>query len=168
MKWLAISRTRRGLELPKIEPSGKSKQARRTTKRLEKDQQRQQEHLHSLFTMVVILLLCRPFVQHELSPQLNKMPRRMTNALDAPPLDIGPVTAGRSSTEKRSEFPEDLLFKVDNKELFKVQSIDNLESFYEYQSGKANIYVKGRLKSSINFWQNIGASDFILNVTKDG
>ena len=92
----------------------------------------------------------------------------MTNALDAPPLDIGPVTAGRSSTEKRSEFPEDLLFKDNNKELFKVQSIDNLESFYEYQSGKANIYVKGRLKSSINFWQNIGASDFILNVTKDG
>ena len=30
------------------------------------------------------------------------------------------------------------------------------------------MYVKGRLKSSINFWQNIGASDFILNVIRDG
>ena len=46
--------------------------------------------------------------------------------------------------------------------------MDNLESFYEYQSGKANIYIKGRLKSSINFWQNIAVSDFILNVIKDG
>jgi len=46
--------------------------------------------------------------------------------------------------------------------------MDNLESFYEYQSGKANIYIKGRLKSSINFWQIIGVSDFTLNVIKDG
>jgi hypothetical protein len=69
---------------------------------------------------------------------------------------------------KRSEFPEELLFKDANAEIFKVQSIDNIESFYEYESGKTNIYVKGRLDNSLSFWENIGTSDFILSVIEDG
>jgi len=41
-----------------------------------------------------------PFVQQELSSQLSKIPRRMTNALHAPPLDIGPVTARRRKDQR--------------------------------------------------------------------
>lgn len=103
-KWLAIPRTKI-LEPPKTGPSGKSKQARRATKRLEKEQQRQQEHLHNGGSSAV-----PSFVQQELSPQLCKIPRRMTNDLDSPPLDIGPVTVERSPTDKKA-FPVDLLFK---------------------------------------------------------
>jgi hypothetical protein len=61
-----------------------------------------------------------------------------------------------------------VLFKDANAEIFKVQSIDNIESFYEYESGKTNIYVKGRLNNSLSFWENIGTSDFILSVIEDG
>ena len=66
----------------------------------------------------------------------------MTSASDAPLTDTGPVIAERRQTfvTKRSEFPEELLFKDANAEIFKVQSIDNIESFYEYESGKTNIY----------------------------
>jgi hypothetical protein len=49
-----------------------------------------------------------------------------------------------------------------------VQRKENIESFDEYESGKTNIYVKGRLNNSFSFWENIGTSDFILSVNKDG
>ena len=94
----------------------------------------------------------------------------MTNASDAPLTDTGTVIAERRQTlvAKRSEFPEELLFKDANAEIFKVQSIDNMESLYEYESDKTNIYVKGRLDNSLSFWENIGTSDFILSVIEDG
>ena len=56
---------------------------------------------------------------------------------------LGP--AGKSSTVTKLELPEDLLFKDSNKDLFKVQSIDNFECFYEYESAKTDLYVKNRL-----------------------
>jgi hypothetical protein len=73
------------------------------------------------------------------------------------------VIAERRQTlvTKRSEFPEELLFKDANAEIFKVQRKENIESFDEYESGKTNIYVKGRLNNSFSFWENIGTSDFI-------
>jgi hypothetical protein len=151
--------------LEKSSPSG------RMVKLIERDRQKQQEHLHSLFIMVEIFLILRsPFVRSELSPQLRQTQRQMTSASDAPLTDTGPVIAERRQTfvTKRSEFPEELLFKDANTEIFKVQSIDNIESFYEYESGKTNIYVKGRLNNSFSFWENIGTSDFILSVIKDG
>ncbi len=78
----------------------------------------------------------------ELSPQLRQTQRQLTSASDAPLTDTGPVIAERRQTlvTKRSEFPEELLFKDANAEIFKIQSIDNIESFYEYESGKTNIY----------------------------
>jgi hypothetical protein len=151
--------------LEKSSPSG------RMVKLIERDRQKQQEHLHSLFIMVDIFLILRsPFVRSELSPQLRQTQRQMTSASDAPLTDTGPVIAERRQTfvTKRSEFPEELLFKDANAEIFKVQSIDNIESFYEYESGKTNIYVKGRLNNSFSFWENIGTSDFILSIIKDG
>ena len=47
---------------------------------------------------------------------------------DAPLMDTGPVIAERRQTlvSKRLEFPEELLFKDANAEIFKVQSIDNI------------------------------------------
>ena len=36
--------------------------------------------------------------------------------------------------------------------------------YYEYEQGQKHILVRGRLKSNINFWRDIGASDFILDV----
>ena len=100
----------------------------------------------------------------ELSPQLRQTQRQLTSASDAPLTDTGPVIAERRQTlvTKRSEFPEELLFKDTNAEISKVQSIDNIESFNEYESGKINIYVKGRLSNSFSFWENIGTSNFIF------
>ena len=116
------------------------------------------------------LMLRSPFVQSELSPQLRQTQRQMTSASDASLTDTGPVIAERRQTlvTKRSEFPEELLFKDANAEIFKVQRKENIESFDEYESGKTNIYVKGRLNNSFSFWENIGTSDFILSVNKDG
>jgi hypothetical protein len=53
----------------------------------------------------------------------------MTSGLDAPLTDTGPVIAERRQTfvTKRSEFPEELLFKDANAEIFKIQSIDNMD-----------------------------------------
>jgi hypothetical protein len=49
----------------------------------------------------------------------------MTSASDAPLMGTGPVIAERRQTfvTNRSEFPEELLFKDANAEIFKVQSI---------------------------------------------
>jgi hypothetical protein len=62
----------------------------------------------------------------------------MTSASDAPLTDTGPVIAERRQTfvTKRSEFPEELLFKDANAEIFKVQSIDNIDSHHYEQTVK--------------------------------
>lgn len=51
---------------------------------------------------------------------------------------------------------------------FQVQDVDILNTFYEYESGISDINVKDRLKNSISFWQNIGTSEFILDVIQNG
>ena len=110
-------------------------------------------HSQSVHNGGIFLILRSLFVQSELSPQLRQTQRQMTNASDAPLTDTGTVIAERRQTlvTKRSEFSEELLFKEANAEIFKVRSIDNMESFYEYESGKTNIYVKGRLDNSLSF-----------------
>ena len=35
--------------------------------------------------------------------------------------------------------------------------------YYEYEQGQKHILVNGRLKRNMNFWRDIGASDFILH-----
>jgi hypothetical protein len=35
--------------------------------------------------------------------------------------------------------------------------------YFEYEQGHTNIIVKGRLKSNIHFWIDIGAYDFIID-----
>jgi hypothetical protein len=39
--------------------------------------------------------------------------------------------------------------------------------YFEYEQGHANIIVKGKLKSNIQFWINIGAYDFIIDTIRD-
>ena len=41
-------------------------------------------------------------------------------------------------------------------------------NFYEYEQGQKSIIVKGRLKKHVKFWQDIGASEFILDVINSG
>ncbi|MEW8544359.1 MAG: reverse transcriptase domain-containing protein [Candidatus Thiodiazotropha sp.] len=40
--------------------------------------------------------------------------------------------------------------------------------YYEYEQGQKHIIVKGRLKKNITFWQDIGASAFVLDVIENG
>jgi hypothetical protein len=39
------------------------------------------------------------------------------------------------------------------KDTFKVQCCNNIDPYYEYENGKTNINVKGRLKNSVHFWK---------------
>jgi hypothetical protein len=40
--------------------------------------------------------------------------------------------------------------------------------FHEYEQGQKSILVKGRLRKNLQFWTNIGASEYILDVIKYG
>ena len=41
-------------------------------------------------------------------------------------------------------------------------------NFYEYEQGQADIIVKDRLKSNIQFWRDIEADSYILNTIENG
>ena len=41
-------------------------------------------------------------------------------------------------------------------------------SYADYLEGSDSVTVKGRLRVNISFWESIGASQFILNVIRDG
>ena len=43
-----------------------------------------------------------------------------------------------------------------------------LSNFFEYEQGNAEPLVRGRMKSNIQFWIDIGAPDEILNVIRHG
>ena len=42
------------------------------------------------------------------------------------------------------------------------------EHYYEYESGKKGISVVGSLARHANYWQKIGAPEYILNIIKNG
>ena len=48
------------------------------------------------------------------------------------------------------------------------RDVENLDTFYEYVFGISDINVKGQLKKSVEFWEQIGTSKFILEVIKEG
>jgi hypothetical protein len=59
--------------------------------------------------------------------------------------------------------------------VYNVENSDNSDhiekcahDYFEYEQGHANIIVKGRLKSNIHFWIDIGAYDFIIDTLRDG
>jgi hypothetical protein len=83
-------------------------------------------------------------------------------------MDIGPERAERHTTAVNSELAEDLLCKKTNRDFSEVDNEENVYTFYEYESGISDINVTGRLKKSVEFWEQIGTSKCILEVTKEG
>ena len=52
---------------------------------------------------------------------------------------------------------------------FGIEERDLLERSYEdYLEGSESVIVKGRLRVNVEFWESIGASQFILSVIKEG
>ena len=41
-------------------------------------------------------------------------------------------------------------------------------SYEDYLEGSESVIVKGRLRVNVEFWESIGASQFILSVIKEG
>ena len=42
------------------------------------------------------------------------------------------------------------------------------KDYFEYQEGEKDIIVRGRLKENLEFWESIGANNFILDAIKSG
>jgi adenylate cyclase class IV len=51
---------------------------------------------------------------------------------------------------------------------FEVDNVENLDTFYEYEFGISDINVEGRLKKSVEFWEQIGTSKIQLRRYKRG
>ena len=83
-------------------------------------------------------------------------------------MDIGLDSAERPTTAVNSELAGDLLCKKTNKDFFQIDKVEKLDIFYEYEFGISDINVNGRLKKSVEFWEQIGTSKFILDVIKEG
>ena len=115
------------------------------------------ERLHKLHIMAEVifhLVATRysPFEQQELAPQLHTTSlKRMTAAITADYSDTGPGNAENLSELTQQDLPEEILFKGAYADTFKVQCCNNIYSFYEYENGKTNINVKGRLKTFCTF-----------------
>ena len=92
----------------------------------------------------------------------------MTAATTVEYSNTGPRNAENLSDLADQDLPEELMFKEAYADTSRVQCCNNIDAFYEYEMGKTNINVKGRLKNSVNFWQKIGTSDFILDMIYEG
>ena len=50
-----------------------------------------------------------------------------------------------------------------------IEETDLLErSYVDYFEGSESVIVKGRLRANVQFWESIGASHFVLNVSREG
>ena len=119
--------------------------------------------------VLLLLLVCSPF---EGSGNL-KLPRgrelnQEISATTVVTMDTGPETAKKTSRTMDSTLPEALLVKGPHTDTLQVQNFDICKTFFEYETGVSDINVKGRLKQSFDFWENIGTSSFILDVIKYG
>ena len=110
----------------------------------------------------------QPFPATGAVPRLQRIPRQATSATNAEVMDIETESTERYKTAVNSELAEDLLCKKTNRDFLEVDNAENLDTFYEYESGISDINVKGRLKKSVEFWEQIGTSKFILDVIKEG
>ena len=54
------------------------------------------------------------------------------------------------------------------KDVYEFDSELFTHDYYEYEQGQKHILVRGRLKRNINFWRDIGASDFISDAIVNG
>ncbi|CAC5379675.1 unnamed protein product [Mytilus coruscus] len=79
-------------------------------------------------------------------------------------MDIGPKTVKKGEIQ---QLPEEHHIER-SPDILKVQNVDNFDSFYDYESVTSSINVKNRLKNSLDFWRNINASKFILDLIENG
>ncbi|CAG2235130.1 unnamed protein product [Mytilus edulis] len=79
-------------------------------------------------------------------------------------MDIGQKTVKKGEIQ---QLPEEHQTER-SPDILKVQNVDNFDSFYDYESGTSCINVKNRLKNSLDFWKNINASKFILDLIENG
>jgi hypothetical protein len=77
----------------------------------------------------------------------------MTAATTVDYSDIGSGNAENLSDLTEQDLPEELMLKEAYVDTFKVQCCNNIDPCYEYENGKTNINVKGRLKNSVHFWK---------------
>ena len=123
------------------------------------DQRKQPERLHKLHIMTEALLHLvatrySPFEQQELAPQPHTTsPKRMTAAITVDYSDIESGNAENLSDLTEQDLPEEFMFKEAYADTLKVQCCNNIDPFYEYENGKTNINLKGRLKNSVHFWE---------------
>jgi len=75
----------------------------------------------------------------------------MTAATTVDCSDTGPENTKNLSDLTKQDLPEELLFKEAYADICKVQCCNNIDSSYEYENGKININVKGRLRKSVHF-----------------
>ena len=70
----------------------------------------------------------------------------MTTATTVEYSNTGPRNAENLSDLADQDLPEELMFKEAYADTSKVRCCNNINAFYEYEIGKTNINVKGRLK----------------------
>ena len=56
----------------------------------------------------------------------------------------------------------------DLKDVYCFDSDHFTNDYYEYEQGQKHIIVRGRLKKNIQFWRDIGANVFVLDVIENG
>ena len=97
-------------------------------------------------------------------------------------LDLGPVHA--SSVESTTMSEDNVHISTEQQERpgtsQPIKQTGNLKDeygfdsfrfthdFYEYEQGQKHLLVKGRLRKNIQFWRDIGASEFVLDVIEHG
>ncbi|KAK3099945.1 hypothetical protein FSP39_012245 [Pinctada imbricata] len=92
-------------------------------------------------------------------------------------LATGEVSAPSTHNKRRQEAPvprQNLTDSVKDKYSLPVSDCNQVidvtltDDYYEYEQGEAEIIVKGRLKSHVSFWIQIGSYDNILDVIRNG
>ena len=139
-------------------------------------------------TLVPLLLICSFFVAPsglQLSQQDITAPGGVEpgEASRGPVLDVAPSAIGRASAPTCRSVPDRVqqqqLRNQSPNECVKDEYLftctlnfesDTLltEDYFEYEQGSSDIIVKGRLKSHVQFWKDIGSYPFIIDVIENG
>lgn len=116
---------------------------------------------------IQFLSACRPFVGADLVTETrSKCPGKEICVLGVDYLDIGHPTAKKTprlDLELPEEIRKDLSAHTDT-----LQVQDVYESYFEYEKGCSDIFVKDRQKNSVNFWKSINAPSFIVDIILNG
>ena len=114
-------------------------------------------------------MTCSPATSH---PSSN-LTQRITRPAIIPEASKGSSEANISSLN--GEFEQDEYELIDcHRQYLDVQSynfydlVDLDQSLYEYEQGAPSVIVKGRLKTHVQFWEDIGSPDFIIDTIKNG